>query len=776
MRSDRSAIVILLITIAGLILLRDLWGLGLMLSDDAMWHLWAYQQDKNPPLEWAIHQGRLYALVAGPIMLHVLSWTGTWVGEVLKLAPFLLAVVLYGFAVRAYFGLRLGLLSTALFIALFAVRFDGSAATTYPMLLWPFMAACLIALLISRFYSRHGGGPSTVIAYAGLLLLSLFTNEATALTFVGLAVLAWVGNVALHERTAGPIWSRIDRRDWILAIATIAPVLFYGLAYLAFRWWFPTSYDGLTLTFSEPLASLRTWLVFTLNGSILFSFLDPYRIAFAEPTLSHGYKAVYSPIVALSRLWASPLALVYGGLCGAAVAMILKTAPAQVQGKPQPARPAVLNPLLGVLPGLVTATSATLPVALSVKYISWHENQGVDSYVTTVLSHFGVTLILASILLFAFDAIRKSPALKVGTLLMAGLVGVLAAATQYLNVKITEDIRLEGLRWQAFGSALETADRAGLRIEVATAPQFWRGSWYSVVSPEYWADLAKAKHAHSLAVIKRPLQTSELNGAAEILYFADRGRRRSNVVVGRFAGDADGTPIFDKIAVGLAENALFHADGLVLGFYDRQLGPRQVPIALLERVPGKRPVFQLSGVKAVPGTVQLVDQTVSPGAQLSCGEQLKPPVEIEFGVSLGSAPRECNGGTLLGAGWGAPEAQGVWSATAHPTVHLRLDGGVSGAMALKFDMDTLTSLNFAPGAQIVRVSVNDASQRIWSFEAGKEQPQPLVLQVPADPGSQALKIAFEIDRPMQPSKLGIGADERELGVFLRSITIERAQQ
>lgn len=128
------------------------WGMGPMHTDDAVWALHAYQPDADPIGEWARSQGRIWAFPVGRLMLDALFWVGTPVESLLKLGSFAIFFFSFYAVVSSYWGRRTAGFAACLFLGLFALRWEGSAFITYPLLVWPSATLCAFAILAGRYY------------------------------------------------------------------------------------------------------------------------------------------------------------------------------------------------------------------------------------------------------------------------------------------------------------------------------------------------------------------------------------------------------------------------------------------------------------------------------------------------------------------------------------------------------------------------------------------------------------------------------------------------
>jgi hypothetical protein len=80
-------------------------------------------------------------------------------------------------------------------------------------------------------------------------------------------------------------------------------------------------------------------------------------------------------------------------------------------------------------------------------------------------------------------------------------------------------------------------------------------------------------------------------------------------------------------------------------------------------------------------------------------------------------------------------------------------------------------MGFYDKPQTVHVSINGLPIATWPFGPLFRAGTPIHLPAKAWEGAPSILVTFEIDPPYNPSKIGIGPDSRDLGVFLRGLTI-----
>jgi hypothetical protein len=174
------------------------WDLGPMHTDDAIWALLSHQPDVDPVGNWARSQGRLWAFPIGNLMLLAMSWEGARFDSLVKLGSFAIFFVSFYAVVSSYWGRRTASFTACLFLGLFALRWEGSALTTYPLLLWPSATLCAFAILASRRYFLSGAKIALVLSIL-FFFTALFNNEGVVVLFCVLFVCSVLGNLAIEK-------------------------------------------------------------------------------------------------------------------------------------------------------------------------------------------------------------------------------------------------------------------------------------------------------------------------------------------------------------------------------------------------------------------------------------------------------------------------------------------------------------------------------------------------------------------------------------------------
>ena len=172
-----------------------IWDLGIVHSDDAAWALRAWQARWGIIWEWATRQGRVWALVSGPLLFVALKIKGSFIGNLAIAGTFAIFFVLFHWVVAVHFGRRTAILAACLNLGLYAMRWDGSLITAYPVFMWVLGSLYLVALLaLERYFAT--GKRIVLVTSLALFLCSLFLHEGVTVLFALLYPLA-----AIHHRS-----------------------------------------------------------------------------------------------------------------------------------------------------------------------------------------------------------------------------------------------------------------------------------------------------------------------------------------------------------------------------------------------------------------------------------------------------------------------------------------------------------------------------------------------------------------------------------------------
>jgi hypothetical protein len=579
-------------------LVSTVWKIGVVVHDDAGWVLDTLHSGFKDAWEWAVAQGRLYALPDGLMMLQAYRRDGTVFGEVLKFGSFALALLGIGAVLRSYWGERIALLSLSLFFGLLALQFDyGSALLAYPLLIWPAVVMGTIAILAGRRYAA-GAARGWLALAAFTSFLSFFTNEGMTLSLAALTGLCWAGTV--FERPG----HRPIRRDVALGAAFAAALVLYLASTVAFHAWHPSDYEGTKLAKFDLGKILGVLGTFTTSASDFHALFQPYTIVFSDHIAQHTASRVrYSLGESFSDLGGAfaPFlqALIFGWLCWS----LLRRHEDAVPGSARLAEGSV------VLPGLILMLLPILPVALIDRYQEQHGKFGVDAYLTTIVSQFGLSIMLAGVLVSLVR--RTGRARPAVVLLFVGTLAVLSFAGLRTNERIAGDIRPEAGRWQVLRQTMPLLQATGWGSERLLAPQLQNGGWFAVMTPDYWSDYVSTYSGMKVSVVyDAPTASEPPHGTAELSYVPSEDRRAFDLVLGHRAMTGDSRPVIDRIAVQIGHHADSEITSLVLSYLDRGQIFHQVHLRDLRRDPADGWRFYLDAADAVPGSIRLMRQTM----------------------------------------------------------------------------------------------------------------------------------------------------------------------
>jgi len=747
------------------------WRIGPMHSDDAVWIVHAHKSSFSAAWDWAISQGRLYAIVVGSFMLHAFYWDGTIYGEFLKFFWLGIFILLFARVISVYFGWRLSILSTSIFLGFHALRFDGSAFITYPLLIWPSFCGLLISVLTGRRYILSGRINWLLLSGLGLFF-SLFTNEAMTATFLLLFFLSCFGNCWLGL-DGGVRYTvlKFSRRDIVLFLSLIVIALVYSMFALVFAFTYPTTYEGHNIAkFSIYKIAKVTWS-FSTSGTIIGNFFNPFRINYSDFLNNSGVSVAYNLRDAFRDIGGA-LPSTFFGLTVALLCLASMIGSGNPEGNIY--RLQNLRSYFALVPGLVLIIFPVLPVALTNRYQDWHLNLGVGSYITTIISHLGISLTIAAFLAGILDIVSVRRRLQIFfSLTVAVCAGIIAFAGFRTNEAIAYDMRIEGARWRAMRTAISLIDSSIVQNQRVIIPQFRGSSWYTIVNSDYWSNYAQVISGKYFRFSYDEISEADLDqGALLISYVMSDNRRQFDVIASHLVADTDGAPKVDRILIQIGNSTRNQIANSFLSYYDRRMGLRQIPLATIESANYNQGRFEFSDLNVIPGSIFLTRQS-TPGAIVApCRSHMRVGSRISFGRSYNLGDGfVCNGSSMLLSGWSAVEASGTWTNSYEAVVSI--PASVIGAeiSSLALDINTYTGMGFTRGQQVIHISGAGFPSQSLAFETG-HQLSPVVLTLSNHRSDSPIDIRFRIENPIRPSSIGLGQDTRDLGVFLRSIRLQ----
>ena len=426
---------------------------------------------------------------------------------------------------------------------------------------------------------------------------------------------------------------------------------------------------------------------------------------------------------------------------------------------------------------IVGALIALVPIiplaARAPKYQQWYEDLGIRAYVHTALSHFGVSLVVAGVLIWAVDSLRRRFACLVVAGAMSCVIAVLSAGAYAMNDAIALDMRTEASRWLVFDRTMRIMRSQGWSRYNIVAPRFASGSWFAVLPPGFWVEWAAARYGMQVGFNTSDVPARALVGGG---YFA--GLRGVMGETGIFmilahlqSPDAHGPPVADAIFVAPVTVADYRVTQQVVQFDDMKLGQREVRLLTAERLPEDSSVRVIRPVAADPGSINVLPQSPVGSLPIACATPLVPSDRVAFGTSAAPRQATCIGTALLGQGWHPPERKGVWSRDR--TAVLRLPVAVSARdLRVRLTMRSYPGLGFYDSATDVQVRAG--SRLVAERHDGFRSPMaPIEFAVNRDDvaADGSLTIAIGVDRTYNPRQLGVAQDDRDLGIHLEMLEV-----
>jgi hypothetical protein len=758
-----------LISVLLLLFCIRIWDIGILHTDDAVWALWALQPGVDPVGDFARSQGRLWAYPVGNLQLYALAWQGTVYGETLKIGSFIVFFAAFHIFAAMYCGRRIAMFSACLFFALFALRWEESWLTAGGFGLWTLASMFMASVFFGRAYAVNGKPIFAVMA--GLCLFaSLFSSEGVSVLYAALFPLTILGNLVATKDRIEP--SAFLRAGQIRTLSITYLLAVAGYIILAGVWALqhPSQYAGHALAPFNPIRIAMVLVDFATSNSLLRDLIRPYSVNFGDVISGSGTHAVYNPWTFISTLIWHPAALMFGLI----TAIVFFRVVANSNMTRTRTFRTEASEIFAYLAGLGIAVLPILPAAATTKYQTWYFDLGVTSFSTAILSYFGISLILAASISRALSGVgsRRRTFLAIA---LTAAIGIFASISYRMNDAIAIDMRPESGRWRVLGLALESVRDARMDVAQIWAPRFRSGSWFTVVSTAYWSEYAKARYKMDIGFLDTLPSADELRGVAYLDYMLADDDRSFVAVVARLQPinvNGQQKVLADKIVIGVEQPTTAMLRNYWLFFSDDKGLPHQIQLAQLEPQGQRSGVRVLENVLIAPESIRIGRQTLIGFLPILCSAAPSTNSTINFGTGA-SGNGGCIGTAFLKSGWGPPERLGVWSLGTEARLSIPSAGfrGMDGELV--FDLSTYVGLGFHRGTQTVQAKVKDRLLATWTFATGLPAPDTRIV-VPAsflDP-SGVLDITLEINPPMNPHKLGLAPDDRDLGISLRAVGIQ----
>jgi hypothetical protein len=312
------------------------------------------------------------------------------------------------------------------------------------------------------------------------------------------------------------------------------------------------------------------------------------------------------------------------------------------------------------------------------------------------------------------------------------------------------------------------AHATGSERDIVFVPRFKDEAIMAFVKTPYWSDYIQARYGDPLRVTDRALTRRDISdGAATADYHLIEDGRSFAVTVAHLNPASGAAPFADRITV-LVEQTDPSVLNQILSFTDHRAGVRQIPLRDL-RPAGTR-IWTIEGIEADPLSVRLGPLSFEQHLRLACGED--PTGQV---LQFGTAGAGCDARDALRDGWSRTERDGTWTNARTATLVLPTGSLAHGALTAAFDASGYPGMAQADPPQTVTVSVNGHGVASWVSPPGAAaQATPFVIAAADWTPGAPLTITFDITPLYRPSPLGSAGDTRELGLFLRAVTVRPA--
>lgn len=756
-------------TLLFLICLR-VWDLGPMHTDDATWILFGQNHAKDVVGEWAKEQGRIWAYVSGGLMLYTLNAQGTLWGEVLRLGSFVIFFVSFFLYIARIAGKRFAVLSASIFTAFFALKWDGSILVTYPLLTWVAATVYIISLYLAHRYIQTGRRGCLIFSIL-FFLFSLFNHEGVTALFMLLFLLhAFFLNHKIDSSRICLLRLQIRDRSASILFGFFSASITYALLYTAWKYFHPSLYDGHIVTEFNLRRFVTTLLHFSMSGSALYEFFSPYVLTFNDPVSGSSATIKYYLSRNLQRALHQPLAL---AACCMTLFLFYIAISSQFREKMKEKTPLLSFSGL-VLIGLSIAILPIIPVALTAKYQAWVMEGQARAYSHTIFSHFGWSCVYAAGLLSLFNALQNALILRRFVMIVVlGFSGLLAAQAFTANDDKAADMRLEGRRWKMVEEMVKI-NRDFFHASQILSARLNSGSRFTPLWPSYWSDYALAKWNEKISILSVGADLDEqLNNLA--LHDANYDKlARQFVALMTATPQSPGEAT--RILVYLENGNSNQTDTYVVHFKNYGGEAQQIRLNQ-QKFDVQHPnwiVIQSNDV--VPNSLRLTRLDEKNQVRELCAFNSKVGVKIRVLDRLAKASETkelyFHNSQNRHRGWHSAELNGMW--TSQPVAHLSIPHSLltDGDKTLRFEMATLVSMGARGETQTVSVQVQNHTLGEWTFSS-TEIPKEMRIHVPEYLRNQAkdLELNFVISKVLNPAKLKLNQDSRDLGIYLHTIEI-----
>ena len=753
-----------------------IWDLAPTLNDDAVWRLAGHQGSWHIITDWAKMQGRVFAFVSGSLIFLGTSLQDSALGPILHIGAFAAFFLCFHGLVGVYFNIRLAMMTAIVNLSLVAIRWEGSIVTTYPIFAWLLGVVFIAAVYLGRKFSREN---RTLFLWTShlLLYLSLNIHEGMSLLFSAIAMFAVIANHFPKLPQIRDFTCIFSNRPFVRQMqGTLGVVVLYFAGYAAWRFAFPTQYDGNKVGSFSPTQVVPVLLSLSTTGSVLTECLVPYRVNFTDAIARDNYGVVYQPLKYLFSTGNNLVAI----LCGLfALVAYMSLSADGAKSEPRLAEseePCGTNAkwLPSVFIGTFIAFLPVLPVAFVGKYQEQFFKLNICSYAFTPICHFGWSLVLASIMCTVTLVNRVS--IRVATnLLFAIVLGVLSYCSSSRNDAAVADIRRETCRWQVMRHIAGILPNIKRPIKMVHAPRLQGGSWFTVVNSDYWSSFMEGCYHRSVKFDNTVISKTSIEpGAIYLDYFTAQENRQLLVFAAVLNNDSvSGQVTANEIVI--SSTSLDPSDRAQYHLTYRDLERGWVSYRFSQMTPGEgdKNIRILRNVRALPASIHIGKYSEVHSFNIELGDFVPLDTPVLFGLDAGPAGGESGAKWLVG-GWHGQEQNGTWTSEKSSSIRVPLKATSNDKFRLAIVASTLTGLGAYDQPQTVNLKIGDRIASSQRFTAGSGW-HTFEIDVTDSDWSSEGSLLIEVSSESVPNlaELGLSPDTRNLGVLVQNLVIKR---
>lgn len=499
---------------------------GYAVPDDFQFSLWASSPERWKNAREAAEQTGRFQVFFHICLAYVPYFVDShFYLKFVQIASMAMSAWLFAYTLTRYRGdCHFGLIVLLLFGALTQNMWEHHLFSAYPFV-FQFGFSCLTLSFIAFQKMLIGGSRSSQWQTGIFLFLALLAYETFALYIAIFLFIAWA-----YKKSQG----------WRVILSAMAPVFIcifiFSTVYLTWRWQYPTNYAGArvdpaTLDWAHIRQVIWQFSWASFPGYVLTHFT---AIHHAFPVSPEGFNRNFASLFQnMQSEWIVKAVLVGFGIW---LTQSIKNSPLTRQR---------FIALLAV--SILLVFLPPLPLALTSKYQNWVNIFGVNAYVVTYFSYFGVVLFLATFAT-AFGQLGKPGGLlkrvSVGT--VAVVVMFLSLLTDYGNAAMNRSQSLEAWKWRMFDQVINSPDFQTVSSgDCVLLDGLTAGLAFGFSPPDYWQKRIEQRTGKQVPVFDDRTVFTQCMVAGNKPGFLVRYQQEANIanqfiVVARVLGEENG--------------------------------------------------------------------------------------------------------------------------------------------------------------------------------------------------------------------------------------------